>query len=192
MFRLIFAVIFFTGLLIGAIHRGRARIQGGAVSEAHENRLVYLILRGGGLVLWLSCFAVIFFPQALAWSILPLPTWARWFGVALSAAALPLIVWAAVSIGDNVTRTVATRAHHELVTWGPYRLVRHPLYTFGCLFFLGLGLVSSSGWLLGLLLIAFIALMIRLPQEEAMLAERFGDAYHNYRSRTGALLPRWR
>ncbi|MEM6283242.1 MAG: isoprenylcysteine carboxylmethyltransferase family protein [Chloroflexota bacterium] len=144
LFRLIFAGIFLTAFVGAAVHRASAQMNGGRVSEASENRVLYVLLRGGGLALWLSFFLYIFYPRALAWSLFSLPVALRWFGVGMAAVAVPLAGWAARTIGNNVTRTVITRENHELVTTGPYRYIRHPLYTFGTMLFVGLGLIAAS------------------------------------------------
>lgn len=95
------------------------------------------------------------------------------------------------SLGRNISETVLTKEDHELVTKGPYRWVRHPLYTAGTLLLIGAALTAANA-LLGALT-ALAAVLIRLvvvPHEEARLIETFGDAYRDYRRRTGTLLPR--
>lgn len=189
-FRFLFAAIFMTGFTVSLIHRTRAQLKDGSVSEAYENRIIYVLLRSGGFIMWVSCFMYIFYPRSLAWSFLPLPIWMQWVGVLIGVIALPLTTWAALTIGNNVTRTVLTRQDHELVTWGPYRYIRHPLYSFGIMFFLGLSLISASALMLGLTAMALVLILLRLPQEEAMLIAHFGEAYSDYRMHTGAIIPR--
>ena len=94
------------------------------------------------------------------------------------------------TLGKNITPTVETREEHELVTGGPYRWVRHPLYTVGTSFFVSLSIVAAN-WFTGLAsLVGLVMLLIRLPKEEEKLIERFGDEYRSYMQRTGRLLPR--
>ena len=103
---------------------------------------------------------------------------------------LVLALWIFRTIGKNITSTVETREEHELVTDGPYRWVRHPLYTVGTSFFMSLGIVTAN-WFVGLAsLVVLVMLLIRLPKEEEKLIERFGDEYRAYMERTGRLLPR--
>src|SRR5215217_2402202 len=108
----------------------------------------------------------------------------RWSGAGLGTVFLVLALWIFRTIGKNITSTVETREEHELVTDGPYRWVRHPLYTVGTSFFTSLGIVAAN-WFVGL-----VMLLIRLPKEEEKLIERFGDEYRAYMERTGRLLPR--
>jgi protein-S-isoprenylcysteine O-methyltransferase Ste14 len=94
------------------------------------------------------------------------------------------------SLGNNITDTVATRRNHSLVTSGPYRWIRHPLYTFAAFTYLNLSLLMAS-WVTGLMIVvAFGLLAMRTPKEEAKLVERFGEAYLDYINHTGRFLPR--
>ena len=126
----------------------------------------------------------------MQWSSLNSPDWLRWFGAALGAATLPLLYWVFISIGKNITQTVATRKDHQLVTGGAYAWVRHPLYLVGTLFFLALNLLVANWFVGSASLIGLTMLLIRLPKEEASLIERFGDEYRAYMKRTRRLLPR--
>ena len=94
-----------------------------------------------------------------------------------------------MTIGNNITDTVAIRANHRLVMHGPYRWVRHPLYSVGTLFFVSVGLIAANWFILTMSLVALVMLFIRLPKEEAKLIEAFGDEYLNYMKNTGRLLP---
>jgi protein-S-isoprenylcysteine O-methyltransferase Ste14 len=101
-----------------------------------------------------------------------------------------LIYWVFSSLGNNVSPTVITRARHTLVTHGPYRWVRHPLYTTGMLSYLSFALLAEI-WLIFLIAVpAFIVLAVRTSKEEARLVERFGEDYRGYMRRTGRFLPR--
>jgi protein-S-isoprenylcysteine O-methyltransferase Ste14 len=118
---------------------------------------------------------------------------------ALRFAGAPLCVLALLigrnvfrALGPNVTPTAQTRRNHTLVTDGPYRLVRHPLYLSGFILAAGYWLLTAS-WLVllgGCLTLAVISL--RTVREEANLVRRFGAEYEAYRARTGRFFPRIR
>ena len=96
-----------------------------------------------------------------------------------------------VDLGDSWSITLALNADHRLVTNGVYQVVRHPMYA--SLLLLGLGqALLVPNWIAGLSGIAALGLLIalRLPREEAMMTERFGDEYRDYQRRVGALWPR--
>lgn len=103
---------------------------------------------------------------------------------------MPLALRVFRAIGTNTTPTVETREKHELVTTGPYRWVRLPLYTVGTMLFGPLSLLAAN-WFMGLAsLVVLVMLMVRSRKEEEKLIERFGDEYREYMKRTGGLLPK--
>ncbi len=135
----------------------------------------------------LSVVAYLLNPRWMKWYSLSLPTWLRWSGAGLGAVCLPLSYWVFSTIGKNITPTVGTREDHELVTSGPYRWVRHPLYSMGTTFFVSLSVLAAN-WFMGLVsLSALLMLLARLPKEEAKLIERFGDEYREYNEAHRAL-----
>jgi protein-S-isoprenylcysteine O-methyltransferase Ste14 len=112
-----------------------------------------------------------------------------WAGVLLVAASLALAVWARVELAGNWSGTVTLKQGHEIVRSGPYRWIRHPIYT-GLLFaFLGSALALGE-WrgLLAVVLVA-VAFRWRIYQEELRLGQHFGAAYAQYRQGTWAIIP---
>ena len=100
------------------------------------------------------------------------------------------LVWSQNSLGNNVTTTVITREEHQLVTHGPYKWIRNPLYTAGIVAFTSWTFLSGS-WFMGIVaIIGLIFILIRLPNEEAHLEQRFGEDYRAYKARTGRFLPK--
>jgi len=98
--------------------------------------------------------------------------------------------WVFNNLGNNVSPSVATRSQHQLVTSGPYRWIRHPLYTMGMVSYVSFAMLSANWAIAVLSLAVFVILNIRLPQEEAGLIEKFGDEYREYMQRTGRFLPK--
>jgi len=191
-FRLLVFAMFAIALTTSAYYRRKAARAGDErISRREEGTPIMILLRLAGLVVWLSPVAYAINPDWLRWSALPLPVELRWLGAALSAIALPLIIWMFRSLGNNVTDTVAIRQKHTLVTYGPYRWIRHPLYSFGALFFVGIMLMMANGFVIAIGVVALSILILRTPIEEAKLIEKFGDEYRAYMQRTGRFLPRW-
>ncbi len=126
----------------------------------------------------------------MAWAHLPLPTWLRWTGGVLMVICLPLVYWLFSSLGKNITGTVAIRKEHTLVTHGPYRWVRHPLYSVAFLLFTGFSFLAAN-WFIPLTVLGTMFILTqRTPIEEAKLIERFGDEYRQYMLETGRYFPR--
>ena len=190
-FRILAGIIFLTGISISGYFRQKAdRDTGEKVSWKDEGIAMILILRLGGLLLWLSMIGYLIYPPLLAWSKVGLLAWMRWLGVGMGITCVFLIYWMFSSIGTGITPTVATRREHKLVTKGPFRWIRHPLYTFGTTFFLSFALMADSWFLALMAALAIIMLSIRLPNEETHLIEKFGDEYREYMKRTGCYLPK--
>lgn len=190
-YRILAAAIFLTGLSISGYYRRKAdRESDEKVSWKDEGIVMILILRLGGLLLWLSAIGYLIYPPLLAWSKVGLPDWARWVGVALGLICVALIYWLFSSIGQGISPTVATRQEHQLVTKGPYRWVRHPLYTVGTLNFIALALMADSWFIAVMAVLAFILMAMRTPNEEAHLIEKFGNEYRVYMERTGTYFPK--
>jgi protein-S-isoprenylcysteine O-methyltransferase Ste14 len=139
-----------------------------------------------------ACLAVIA-PGVIAWSRLPLPGWLRWLGAGLAGVGTPLMLWSHAALGHNYGGGATIVHGHKLVTSGPYRLMRHPMYTAFFAMSGGYFLLSAS-WLVGLLWIGgFVGTVAwRLGKEEALLVDAFGDEYRDYVQRTGRFLPRLR
>ena len=176
---------------ISVYYRHRARRTGDVVARRREGVGLMLTKAGGGLLLWGSLFAYLLNPGWMAWSVWPLPMWLRWLGVVLGLLTVPAAWWVFSSLGRNVTETVLTKADHALVTTGPYRWIRHPLYAMGGALFVAVGLMSASWFILGIGCLA-VALMrvVLVPKEEQALVAKFGDEYRAYINRTGGLVPR--
>jgi protein-S-isoprenylcysteine O-methyltransferase Ste14 len=155
-----------------------------------EKPLVFVMRAVFGLAFWLSTLAYLINPRWMAWAQLPLPPALRWSGALLGLLGLPLMYWVFSSLGNNVTHTTVIRREHSLVTYGPYRWVRHPLYTVAMLTFFGFILLSANWFIFLLAVITSTTIILRTPQEEARLVEKFGDEYRRYMAQTGRFLPR--
>jgi protein-S-isoprenylcysteine O-methyltransferase Ste14 len=191
-FRIVAAVILLTGMGISSYFRRKAdRDSGETISRKVDGTPMMTVIRLGGLILWLSPFVYLINPAWMAWSKIGLPEWVRWLGVVIGLLCVTGVYWLFSSIGSGITPTSATRKQHTLVTSGPYRWVRHPLYTVGSSLFIAFGMMSDN-WFIALLgVLAFIGMAIRTPKEEANLIEKFGDEYRQYMKRTGRFLPKF-
>ena len=144
-------------------------------------------------IAFLVAISLFFIPQPLVpWlfrRLLPNPLACFWTGAVITVAGLSFAIWARIILGTNWSRSVTIKQDHELITAGPYRLVRHPIYTGILTGFLGSA--AATGQLRGLLAFAlvFLALWYKLRLEESWMRSQFGDVYTNYSRRTAALVP---
>ena len=190
-FRILAAVVLFTGAGISIYYRRKADKESGEkISRKVDGTAMMTIIRIGGLVLWLSPLVYLLNPTWMAWSKIGLPEWVRWLGVGVGILSVFGIYWLFSSIGSGITPTSATRQRHTLVTSGPYRWVRHPLYTVGSSMYVAFGMMADNWFIAALGVLAFIAMAIRTPKEEANLIEKFGDEYREYMKHTGRFFPK--
>ena len=111
-----------------------------------------------------------------------------YLGVLICAAGIGFAIWARRHLGSNWSGTPSVKAGHELVTTGPYRFVRHPIYT-GIITGL-VGTAFAMGW--RWLVMAGLATLIfgrRVGTEEKIMMELFPGEYPEYKKRTQALIP---
>lgn len=190
-FRILAALILFTGIGISGYFRRKAdRETGEKISRNVDGTPFMMLIRIFGLVLWFSPLIYLINPAWMAWSKIGLPDWVRWLGVVIGFLCTLGIYWLFSSIGTGITPTSATRKEHRLVTSGPYRWVRHPLYTVGTSMFVAFGMMADN-WFIALLgILSFLAMAARTPKEEANLIEKFGDEYRDYMKQTGRFFPK--
>ena len=190
-FRIVAALILFTGMGISSYFRRKAdRDSGEKIPRAVDGTVLMTIIRIGGLILWLSPIVYLINPAWMAWAKIGLPEWVRWLGVLMGTLCVLGIYWLFSSIRTGITPTSATRKEHQLVTHGPYRWVRHPLYTVGSSMFISFGMMADNWFIAMLGVLTFILMAIRTPKEEANLIEKFGDEYREYMKQTGRFFPR--
>jgi protein-S-isoprenylcysteine O-methyltransferase Ste14 len=120
-----------------------------------------------------------------------LPPGAAWgyIGLVLTAFGLGFTIWARRVLGTNWSAIPSIKEDHELIERGPYRLVRHPIYTGLLLAVFGSCLAQGrvgNFWVFGM---AAVLLIVKLKAEEALLARQFPEAYPQYRRRVKALIP---
>lgn len=110
-------------------------------------------------------------------------------GVALTFAGVAIAIWARLILGRQWSASVTLKEGHRLVRRGPYRVVRHPIYSGVMLATLGTALVVGDvAALLGTLL-SYGMWYLKSRQEERFMVERFGPDYEAYRRDTWALVP---
>jgi protein-S-isoprenylcysteine O-methyltransferase Ste14 len=137
--------------------------------------------------------ALLAFPdRRLTWldqRFLPPTMIAYWLGLIMLAVGIAFAVWARHDLGRNWSGTVTVKQDHELIRSGPYRLVRHPIYTGLLLAILGTA-VAFGEWR-GLLAFGLLtgSLLLKLRIEERFMGESFPDEYARYRAEVPALIP---
>lgn len=116
------------------------------------------------------------------------PAWG-YAGVAITGLGIGLAIWARFLLAGNWSANVTVKESHELIQHGPYRFVRHPIYTGVSLAIAGTALAIGEVRGLVALACALAAWRLKWPVEERFMTEQFGDRYVEYRRRVKALVP---
>ncbi|MGE3164308.1 MAG: protein-S-isoprenylcysteine O-methyltransferase [Planctomycetota bacterium] len=184
--------IFLVGFLVYCWIRHDFERRGRAVASVHRyvdgaEKLLLAALFPAALLLPL----VFLFTPWLRFADVSQPTWVNGIGVGAMFAGLWLFYRSHADLGTNWSVLLEIKAGHVLVEHGVYRRVRHPMYAAVWLFSGAQGLLLHN-WLAGWAVIVPFGLLylVRVPREERMLVEHFGDAYRTYMARTGRLWPR--
>ncbi len=117
-------------------------------------------------------------------------TWFSVMGIAMIVTGLLFRAWAVKTLGEFFTPTVQIKQTHQLITAGPYSIVRHPSYTGAFLSIIG-GAVLLESWLGFTIacLAMIIAYYVRISIEEAELSAHFGNRYKVYKHTTKRIIP---
>lgn len=152
-------------------------------TESRESRRNHEWLLNAG-------FLLLFVPiPALNGRMLPERAVITAIGLILQASGGLLGVWARHHLAENWSAAVSSVAGQELVRSGPYRLVRHPIYTAMIQMFVGTAVVSGRWHAVLAVTIVALAYQRKIRIEESHLRSLFGAAYDAYRERSWALVP---
>ena len=200
-FKITFFIIFFSFAYVMTAYSKKAKA--GKEDKAtrmkmHNENEVPLLLKLRtifGIPFYLGVLVWTFAPRWMEWSSIPFPTWVRWTGLGLGIFAIILNAWShktlSQKLGADFDPAVRLLKVPALVTEGPYARMRHPIYLAFLLMQTAV-LFLTSNWLIGFSGLAIIisVIAIRVPEEEKLLIEQFGEQYQNYMKHSGSLLPK--
>lgn len=172
------------------VRRAGERLMPDRQAVEREGRVLFAIRVTLGLVLfgWLVVYTIS--PAWIKVLSVPFPHWLRWTGFPLGLASLGVWWWTQVALGKEWSPQLQLRDKHHLVTTGPYSHIRHPLYSAMFGYGIGLALVTAN-WVFIVFALVMIANMVaRVPKEEQMMIEKFGEEYKTYMQRTGRFFPK--
>jgi protein-S-isoprenylcysteine O-methyltransferase Ste14 len=169
--------------LVSALKRKKTKQR-----ESILQRLVYILPL-------LIAFYLLYNPRTdfglLATYFVPHTLEAQWAGVAIMALGVATAIWARVHLGSNWSGVVTLKEGHELIRTGPYRNIRHPIYTGILVAFLGNAIVNGQVRGLMALVVMWASFYIKARREEAFLEQEFGPKFHEHTQHTGMFLPKF-
>ena len=187
-----FKSLYLAGLIVGSIVRGicTRRYKPNAAADERRSALDTALMSFTSVGLLLLPLLYVFTPWLEFADYRP-PMWTGWVGAVVFAAAVWLLWRSHVDLGRNWSPTLQVSEGHTLITQGVYRHIRHPMYAAHWLWAVAQVLLLHN-WIAGpALLVFFLPLYIlRVPREEQMMLEHFGDEYRAYIKRTGRVVPR--
>ncbi len=189
--RIALGLMFVGSASIGIPFRLRADRAGGRVSTQVDPPWFWRCMLIIGPPMVLTCVAFLVQPRWVDFAQVTLPTWLRLLGVPTALVGIGLFAWMFRHLGLNVTSTSMPRAAATLVTSGPYRWMRHPMYSAALILGVAATLLTANLVVMIGGVAMFILLAARSHLEEERLVEKFGAAYREYQDRTGRFVPRF-
>jgi protein-S-isoprenylcysteine O-methyltransferase Ste14 len=194
-FRLAFWLLF-GGLIVmqivfsSRVHQAGERVKAdrGAMEREGWFYVVVRSIASLALIAFLVLYAIR--PGWLGFLSVPFPGWLRWIGVVLGCAGFVLYAWAQATLGKAWSPHLQMRDEHQLVTSGPYARMRHPIYLAYLVFMGGIALLTANWFFIALFIVSIVVLALRIPKEEQMMIETFGEQYKTYIQKTGGLFPK--
>lgn len=192
--RLLFFIVYLLFFLIRAPHMKK---QNDNKYEAdlnsaikNEGKIFQTVRSFLSLLMLLSILAYGINPSWLSIFALSLPVWLRCTAFIIALSTLPVLSWAHQYLGRQYSPDLNLKEGHKLITSGPYKLIRHPMYTILIIFMFCVSLLTANLLILIPHLMAILLILLRLNNEETMLLKEFGDNYREYMLKTGRLLPK--
>jgi protein-S-isoprenylcysteine O-methyltransferase Ste14 len=201
-FKIAFFVIFFgfAYMMTAYTQKAKARKEDKAtrvkMHNEHEVPLLLKLRQIFGIPFYIGVLVWTFAPRFMEWSALALPLWLRWTGLGLGLFSIFLNAWShrtlSQKLGEDFDPALRLLKVPALVKDGPYEKMRHPVYLAFLLMQIS-ALLLTANWFIGFCGIAIIisVIAIRVPEEEKLLIEQFGDEYRDYKNHTGSLLPKF-
>jgi len=188
-FRGLFVLSGVAMLCIRVYYQRRARQGSGQVAIREKG---WSLVAGSLAALTTLVFGAeyIFFPGAFAWAYVQYPDGLRWLGALALVVGITLLGLSHHHLGKSFHSFVVTKENQVFVESGPYRWIRHPIYTAFIINYIGGGLLAGS-WVLTFVpvLLYGVLVVLRVKNEEQAMLEQFGQVYADYMQRTSRFLP---
>ena len=192
----LFKLIFLIGLIVAEVirfpHRMRNKQERRQKQSADRTRPIDLVLDLGAFTGMEILPLIYVFSGWPSFADYARPDVLGWLGAVVFAGCLYLLYRAHVDLGRNWSPTVEVTPTQSLVTSGIYGVIRHPIYAAMWLWGAAQALLLSN-WVAGLATLVLFGLVyfVRVPREEQMMLDHFGEEYRAYLKRTGRVLPKF-
>jgi protein-S-isoprenylcysteine O-methyltransferase Ste14 len=113
----------------------------------------------------------------------------RYIGLAMYLIFSWVQIWAFKSLGENYSQDILIKKNHQLVTKGPFRIIRHPQYVSQILIDIGAAAATLSYVVAPIAVLQIPFILLRASAEDKLLAKHFGDEFSSYKEKSGFVLP---
>lgn len=187
-----FELIYILGFVVATLIRSYYGLQfqrSNIVAKSAEHPMTYIGMALWSIVLLLPFVSI--FTGWIAFADYSAIAGLQIVGVLIFVSGLWVLRCSHVDLGRHFSPSLFIRDHHQLVTHGIYRRIRHPMYLSFLMWAVGQALLINN-WLAGPLgIIAFLFIYgFRVEREEQQLLDTFGDQYREYQQKSDRLLPR--
>jgi len=198
-FRIIFAILWLVFIfnILWVRYQASAHGEKAPPDQAaiRERRLHAVGLAIFGPLWFGGVYLYLLLPSWIAFFSIPLPDWFRVAMAGVSAISIPFTIWGYRALGRNWVHALdqsqfRLRKEERLVTSGPYRYVRNPIYLGAFTLVISLSLLSANAFLFVPTVFIVTLIYMQIDGEETMLTAKFGDEYREYMKRTPRIIPR--
>lgn len=188
-YKIIWGVLFVVFTLIRVPHAkmNKSNVNKTTKGKAREGILVFIATVGMMIFPLIWAFSNMFHKADIT-----MPQSLRMAGAIVALLSLWLFYEVHKTLGKNWSPVLDIRENHTLVREGPYKRIRHPMYTQIWIWVFAQHFITAN-WIVGLTGIVSWAILyfIRVPREEEMMVEEFGEAYLEYKKQTGRVFPKF-
>jgi protein-S-isoprenylcysteine O-methyltransferase Ste14 len=144
-------------------------------------------------------FGLVFFVILLMYSLYPsfmgvfhlgYSLWLRWLGVLIATIGTVFWIYSQIVLGRYWSPQLQIQNKHKIIREGPYKYIRHPIYSAMMVWVIGIALLTANILFIILAFTFFVFFAARVPKEEKMMIEMFGDPYIQYIKNTGRYFPK--
>ena len=140
-------------------------------------------------MMFLPLFVV--FRREIDFATMGTPSFIRWLALSLYAFNLIFFLWCHKHLDKNWSNVLEIKKDHRLIQTGPYKKIRHPMYTHFWILIISQGFFLNSWIVLSYGILAWgVLYFLRVKKEEEMMIEEFGEEYKEYMKKTGRLFPK--
>lgn len=186
-FKIIFMILWLGNGLVRMPHNLRYKKTEKIKSNNTKKEKFLVFVAGIGMMLMPMMY--IFTPWLDSFNM-DLPDLVRWIGITGFGSGLVLFRWVHRTLGKNWSPILEIRRNHKLIVNGPYKCIRHPMYTQIWIWVICQWLILSN-WIVGIVgILTWTTLyVIRISEEEKMMIEEFGQEYEDYIKKTKRIIP---